>query len=76
MKKPKKKLTAAQRKAKKLRKKLFEIVFINGKQVRIKRPPMIDGIAADEFIRRNADPVWLHENEMWEYIDNKNPPPQ
>ncbi|SEH07184.1 Uncharacterised protein [Candidatus Venteria ishoeyi] len=22
-----------------------------------------------EFIRRNADPVWLHENEMWEYID-------
>jgi hypothetical protein len=21
-----------------------------------------------EFIRRNADPVWLHQNEMWEEI--------
>jgi len=23
----------------------------------------------DEFIRRNADPVWLHQNELWEYMD-------
>jgi hypothetical protein len=23
----------------------------------------------DEFIRRNADPIWLHQNEMWEYMD-------
>lgn len=68
MKKPKKKLTAAQRKAKELRKKLFEIVFINGKQVRIKRPPMIDGLPAEEFIRRNADPLWLRQNAMWEYL--------
>lgn len=77
MKKPKKsktKLTAAQRKAKKLRKKLFEIVFINGKQVRIKRPPTIDGMSVDEFARRNADPLWLHQNEMWEYIDDTTPP--
>jgi hypothetical protein len=22
----------------------------------------------DEFIRRNADPIWLHQNEMWEYM--------
>lgn len=68
MKKPKKKLTAAQRKAKKLRKQQFQTIFLNGKQVRIKRPPMIDGMPADEFIRRNADPLWLHQNGMWEYL--------
>jgi hypothetical protein len=22
----------------------------------------------DEFIRRNADPIWLHQNEMWEVL--------
>lgn len=35
----------------------------------VKRPPTIDGIDADEFIMQNADPIWLHQNEMWEYID-------
>jgi hypothetical protein len=30
---------------------------------------MIDGIPVDEFIARNADPLWLHQNEMWEYIE-------
>jgi hypothetical protein len=42
---------------------------MNGKQVRIKRPPTIDGMDADEFIRQSADPIWLHQNEMWEYIE-------
>lgn len=49
----------------------YQWVFINGKQVRIKRPPTIDGMDIDEFIRRNADPIWLHQNEMWEYIEPK-----
>jgi hypothetical protein len=22
-----------------------------------------------EFIRINADPIWLHQNEMWELMD-------
>ena len=44
-------------------------IFINGKQKRVKRPPTIDGMDVDEFIRRNADPIWLHQNEMWEYIE-------
>jgi hypothetical protein len=22
----------------------------------------------NEFIRTNADPIWLHQNEMWEYM--------
>ena len=43
-------------------------IFINGKQKRVKRPKTIDDINVDEFIRRNADPIWLHQNEMLEYI--------
>jgi len=26
-------------------------------------------MVVDEFIRRNADPIWLHQNEMWEYME-------
>jgi hypothetical protein len=74
MAKPTKKLTAAQKrarkKAKQERQRKYMWVFINGKQVRIDRPPTIDGMDPDDFIRQNADPVWLHQNEMWEYIDS------
>jgi hypothetical protein len=45
-------------------------IFINGKQKRVKRPQTIDGMDVDEFIRRNADPIWLHQNEMWEYMSD------
>ena len=48
--------------------KEYMTIFINGKQKRVKRPPTIDGMDVDEFIRRNADPIWLHQNEMWEYM--------
>jgi hypothetical protein len=44
-------------------------IFINGKQKRVKRPVTIEGMDIDEFIKRNADPIWLHQNEMWEDID-------
>ncbi len=27
-------------------------------------------MGVDEFIRRNADQIWLHQNEMWEYMDD------
>ena len=66
--KHKRKLTAAEKEEKKRRRKEYMTIFINGKQKRVKRPPTIDGIDVDEFIRRNADPVWLHQNEMWEYM--------
>ncbi len=73
MAKVKKKLTPAQKrarkKAKEERQKKYMWVFMNGKQVRIKRPETIDGLDPDEFIRRNADPIWLHQNELWEYIE-------
>jgi len=44
-------------------------IFINGKQKWVKRPATVNGIETDEFIRNNADPIWLHQNEMWEYTD-------
>ena len=44
-------------------------VFIGGKMKRVRRPQQIDGMDADEFIRRNADPLWLHQNEMWEDME-------
>lgn len=69
MAKRKKKLTPAQKRAKKKRQKEFMTIFINGKQKRVRRPPTIDGMDVDEFIRQNADPIWLHQHEMWEYMD-------
>lgn len=43
-------------------------IFIRGKQKRVRRASSIDGLPVDEFIPRNADPLWLHQNEMWELI--------
>lgn len=78
MAKVKKKLTAAQKRARKAAKaemqRKYMWVFINGKQVRVKRPPTIDGMPVDDFIRQNADPIWLHQNEMWEYMDTEEEP--
>lgn len=47
-------------------------IFINGKQKRVRRPPTIDGIPVDEFIRQNADPIWLLQNEEWELLEEWN----
>ena len=76
----KRKLTPKEKLEKKRRKEQYYFVFINGKQKRIKKPETIDGLSVDEFIRRNADPIWLHHNgyydilhERWlqEYGDSK-----
>jgi len=66
--KRKRKLTAGEKAEKKRRQKEFMTIFINGKQKRVRRPPTIDGMDVADFIRRNADPIWLHQNEMWEYM--------
>ncbi len=68
MTKRKRKLTVAEKAEKKRRQKEYMTIFINGKQKRVKRPTTIDGMDVDEFIRRNADPIWLHQNELWEYL--------
>jgi 16S rRNA U516 pseudouridylate synthase RsuA-like enzyme len=72
MAKQKRKRTAAEKAAKRRRQKEFMTIFVNGKQKRVKRLPTIDGMDVDEFIRRNADQVWLHQNEMWEFMDEVN----
>ncbi len=69
MAKQKRKLTAAEKAEKRRRRREYMTIFINGKQKRVKRPPTIDGMDVDEFIRRNADPIWLHQNGMREYLD-------
>ena len=71
MAKPKKKLTAAQRAAKKQRKKDFMTVFMNGKQVSVRRPPTIDGMDPEDFIRQNADPIWLHQHGYYEILHER-----
>lgn len=63
------KLTAREKAQRTRRKREFMTIFVNGKQKRIRRPPTIDGIDSHEFILRNADPIWLHQNEMWELLD-------
>ena len=64
----KRKLSSAEKAEKKRRQKEYMTIFINGKQKRVKRPPTIDGMEEDAFIRRNADLICLHQNEMWEYM--------
>ena len=66
--KQKRKLTAAEKRARRERKRNSMIIFINGKQKRVPRPPTIDGLPVDEFIARNADPIWLHEHGLWEMM--------
>jgi len=68
MAKRKRKLTRAEKAAKARRKAELMTIFVNGRQKRVRRPVLIDGMDPDEFIRINADPIWLHQNEMWEYM--------
>lgn len=68
MAKPKRKLTAAERRARREHTRKFMTIFVNGKKKKVPRPPLIDGLPVDEFIARNADPIWLHENGLWEMM--------
>ena len=70
----KRKRTAAEKRARRERRKKTMMVFMNGKQVRVPRPQLIDGLPVDEFIARNADPIWLHENGLWELIPSDDKP--
>jgi len=64
----KRKLSRAEKAAKARRKAEFMTIFVNGRQKSVRRPVLVEGMDPDEFIRRNADPIWLHQNEMWEYM--------
>ena len=69
MAKRKRKLRAQQRADKRRRRKEYVTIFVHGKQKRVKRPPTIEGMSVEEFIRSNADPLWYHQNEMWDEIE-------
>ena len=56
MAKPKRKLTAAEKRARRERNKKLMTIFINGKQKQVPRPLSIDGLSVEEFIARNAGP--------------------
>jgi hypothetical protein len=64
----KRKRTAAEKRARRELTKNTMIVFINGKQERDPRPRLIEGMPVDEFIARNADLIWLHQNELLELM--------
>lgn len=66
--KQKRELTAKHEAEKALLRKEYVWIFVRGKQKRVRRPPMIDGMDVDEFIRRNADPIYLHQEGLWEYL--------
>jgi hypothetical protein len=65
------KLTAAEKAAKRRQKQGYQTIFVRGKMKRVRRPPTIEGTSVEEFIRRNADPILLHQNEMWEYLEEQ-----
>jgi hypothetical protein len=66
--KRKRKLTASEKAAKRRRRREYMTIFVNGKQKRVKRPPTVEGMSVDEFIRRNADPIWLLQHRMYEEL--------
>lgn len=68
MSKGKRKRTPAEKAEKERRRREYTTIFVGGKQKRVKRPPTVDGIPVDDFIRRNADPVWLLRNGMYEEL--------
>ena len=43
----------------------LRVALYQEKQERMKRPRTIDSLPVDEFLHRNADPVWLLQNEMY-----------
>ena len=55
----KRKLTPQEKAAKKRRRLEYEYIFLNGKQVRVKRPPLIDGQPVED---------WLQQNELWDLM--------
>ena len=71
MNKKKRKFTAKEKAKRKQRQKEYMTIFINGKQKRVKRPQETDRLSFDENFLRNADPIWLQQNELWEYFQEE-----
>ena len=69
MTKPKRKLTAAEKRARKERKKNFMTIFINGKQKRVRRPQLIEGLPVDEFIAQRGPHLAAPERDVGTYAE-------
>ena len=41
---------------------------MSAKQLRVRRAPTFEGMACDDWPKQNADPVWLHQNEINEVL--------
>ena len=68
MAKCKRKLAPAEKGEKERRRSGYMTIFINGRQKRVKREPTVHGIPVEEFIRINADLIWLLKNGMYEEL--------
>lgn len=68
------KLSATRRTEKRQRREQFTTVMMSGRQTRMRRPPTVEGIDVEEFFRRNATAVELHQEELWHLIDTDDPP--
>lgn len=68
----KRKLSARERAVKRKRNQEFMTIFVSGKQKRVRRPKTIEGLPVDEFIRRNADQIWLLQSEEWSLLEELN----
>ncbi len=68
VKKPKRKLTAAERRKRKEFRATHRLVFINGKQKWQRLPPTIDGVDAELYFLQNATPIELHLAGRWDLL--------
>jgi len=66
--KPKRKLSATAKSARKKVRQEFMTVMIDGKQKRVRHPATNDGMQIDDFIRENADPIWRLQYGYWGQI--------
>jgi hypothetical protein len=58
------KLTPEEKLKKRERRARYMTIFVNGKMKKVIRPQAIDGIPVEQFIERNADPIFLVQNDM------------
>ena len=68
MAKQQRKLTSDEKRAKHERRLKYRTIFVNGKQKRVLRPVLIDGLTPEEYLIRNGDPIALHEAGLGEHI--------
>ena len=67
----KRKLRPDEKAEKKRRKEMFTTVMTGGKQKRVKRSRFGENDETDEFLKRNGGPIALHQEGLWDQIDEE-----